>query len=763
MASSEFCKLEVSDERIDLSNGIVMVSFNIPLGLISLTNLESGVEYFSRGYVQVHTDKQVFDSRKMTYKAFNTLDFQDERGEGKALVLKLTDPDKAAEMNIRLSVTRRVRGYNCAVQFRNKSDDISLESIDPLVIDVDSPTRIHFGNDAEKLRFFKNGFHSWELSHASPIKPGENKSHLFSVLTEMNSGSAMVLGFLTAKDQFSTVTYYGRETKKEQLAQIVASSLTDGIILSKNDGVISEELSVTFDIDSISALESYMERLAQRMAAISWDTIPVGWCSWYFYYTMPDEGEMGSNTEFLQKRFSKRIEWIQLDDGFQKTVGDWEENRRFGQGLESLVSMIHDHGYKAGIWTAPFVASEHSDIFKDRPDWFVRDDDNSPIVVGQNPLWLGNFYALDLTNPQVIEHIEKLFKRLRKFGFEYFKIDFLYHAAETGRRHDLALTRAQAIRQGLEAIRKSVGDSLILGCGAPLGPCIGITNAMRIGTDIATAWRYEWGGGVYECAVNTMSRSVMHNRLWINDPDCILVRQDDNDLTVEEVKLWLSVVALSGGILMLSDCMEEVSEDRLQLVDKLIPPYRKGARAVDGLIEPEPRIFALPIVTPFGEWAIIAAVNLSEKQIDVSFDFDKVGLDADTPHHVFDFWAQQYEGLYEKSVEISALASHTHRLFIVKPEEKVPTVLSTSMHFTQGAIEIGSMEWNSRAQELEITVIRDASQEEYLYIVFSGQWIPRSAFIEDEQKEFATVAPEVICVNYQFKKGQTIRVRFDSK
>ena len=276
---------------------------------------------------------------------------------------------------------------------------------------------------------------------------------------------------------------------------------------------------------------------------------------------------------------------------------------------------------------------------------------------------------MDLTNPKVLKHIKSVFAKLKQDGFEYFKIDFLYHAAILGRRHDSKITRAQAIRRGLEVIREAVGDDLILGCGAPLGPCIGIVNMMRIGTDIATDWRYDWGGGVYECSVNTMTRAAMHDRLWINDPDCVLVRQDDNNLTEDEVKLWLNVVALSGGAVLLSDRMMDVSEERLEFLDKVLPPYRKSAIAIDALDRANPSVFALPIETSAGRWAVLGAINLNESPIDVTVALESMGLDPSVPHHVFDFWNQEYHGLSEDQITLHKLKPHTSKLLAIRPEQ----------------------------------------------------------------------------------------------
>ncbi len=760
MNEQQTCKVDVGESTIHLTNGIITVTYDTRLGCISLTSQAENVICFSKAYVLVHTDREVLDSRKMIYKSFSALDFQDERMKGKSVIIKVQDVEKTTDLSIKLSVYEKISGFTAIVQYRNRASEVLVKAIDTLVIDVDDASRVVTGWNYENLRFFRNGFHSWELSQAQPIEVGENLSHFYSVLQNTKTRHSIVLGFSTMADQLSTISARGRDAEKSRLSVLIATSHTDNVPVTEKDTIVSEEMLVLYSKDAHRSLETYTEFTASRMNAIKWKNVPVGWCSWYFYYTMPDEGEIVENTQFLADRFGKRIEWIQIDDGYQMKVGDWDENARFGSGLSSLVKKIREKGYRAGVWTAPFVASEHSEIFKDKRDWFVRDEDNNPIVVGENPLWLGNYHALDLTNPKVLKHIKGIFTKLKQDGFEYFKIDFLYHAAILGQRHDSKITRAQAIRRGLETIREAVGDDLILGCGAPLGPCVGIVNMMRIGTDIATDWRYDWGGGVYECSVNTMTRAVMHDRLWINDPDCVLVRQDDNDLTDDEVKLWLNVVALSGGAVLLSDRMMEVSEERLGYIDKILPPIRKGGISIDALERSNPSVFALPIETPTGKWVVLGFINLNETALDVKVSLQSLGLEPETPHHVFDFWNQEYHGLSEEEIGIFGLKPHTSKLLMIKPESKTPNVLSTSFHFSQGAIEISDVDWNDGGKELSMKVNRDSRDEDSIFFVFTNEWIPSRAYIDDEKVGFEEIAPEVVAVKSKFKKGQILRVVF---
>ncbi len=169
----------------------------------------------------------------------------------------------------------------------------------------------------------------------------------------------------------------------------------------------------------------------------------------------------------------------------------------------------------------------------------------------------------------------------------------------------------------------------------------------------------------------------------------------------------------------------DVSEERLQIIDRILPPYGGGAIALDSLALSEPTSFVLPIETSLGRWAVVAAVNLTERPIDVSIRLEDAGLDASQPHHVFEFWKQEYLGLTENEMTIKHLKPHSCQLFAVKPESATPSVLGTSIHFTQGAVELDNSAWNSNKRELSITVKRSTRKPEAVFFVQGRDGFPR--------------------------------------
>ncbi len=288
---------------------------------------------------------------------------------------------------------------------------------------------------------------------------------------------------------------------------------------------------------------------------------PTGWCSWYHYFGNLNSVDVSENAQLAAEH---GLAVVQIDDGWQPSVGEWNSTRAsFGEPIEDLASSIVRDGGVAGIWTAPFLAIEGGALATSHPEWLVRHLDGRPVTALIHDTWGGKVFALDTTNQEVLDHLEATYRGLAEKGFEYFKIDFLFAAAIPGVRvGDGDVTRATALRLGLEAIRKGIGDdAYLLGCGSPLLAAVGLVDAMRVSEDVAPFWQPEqFFEGFPECSVaaqNAVEQSVLraplHRRWFLNDPDCALLRPTNTRLSLEERLVLLRTIMGTGGYLFVSD------------------------------------------------------------------------------------------------------------------------------------------------------------------------------------------------------------------
>ncbi|HLX36755.1 MAG TPA: glycoside hydrolase family 36 protein, partial [Candidatus Binataceae bacterium] len=438
-------------------------------------------------------------------------------------------------------------------------------------------------------RFFKHGYQSWSASHPVAVgiythrrddmsriarvnhqsevvrpqdAPEGATSELFTIVESESSRERFLAGFIDASHQLTTITARTPNV-------VMARALFDDVILPSGD---------EREIDSLAFWRSdgSAAAMATHFAAMLGDTMQArisapyqrGWCSWYHYFHAITEDAMRANLRALrQMRSEYPIDVVQLDDGYQAALGDWDRsNAKFPSGLKSLADAIREAGFIAGIWTAPFLAARDSRLLRDHEDWFIKvDSENGPLRAAYNPNWTSSedkyAYALDPGHPAFVEHLERLFRRLvDDFGYEYLKLDFLYAGAAEGIRHDNSITRAQALRHGLQSIRRGAGErAFILGCGCLLGPAVGIVDGMRIGPDVAPFWGASSGEngepGTAVAIDAILARSFMHRRWWLNDPDCLMLRAKETQLSNDEREALAWTIAASGGMLLISDDM----------------------------------------------------------------------------------------------------------------------------------------------------------------------------------------------------------------
>jgi alpha-galactosidase len=519
---------------------------------------------------------------------------------GHARVLDLTAPFGSSEsraVNDGVTFSARVEDAVGGAIVRATIDNRGVEAvrITAAIFEIETG----FAKSAP-ARFFKHGYQSWSASggcdvgasrthpresahfitrvnhQSEPTRPAEfpeaQTSELFTIVESSAATERVLAGFVGAATSLSTLTVSSPE-------KIIARAILDDVTLAAGAHREIDPLLIAASDESAARLAARWADAAGRcMNARVNAPFQRGWCSWYHYFHAITEDALRANIKSLEAmRTEFPLDVIQLDDGFQSALGDWDTtNAKFPSGLKKIASEIRTAGFKAGIWTAPFLAARDSDLMSHHPDWFImHEQTGEPVRAGYNANWTASddkfAYALDPSNPEFRAHLRHLFAKLtRDFGYSYLKLDFLYAAAAPGRRHDPNLTRSETLRQGLEAIRSGAGDdAFILGCGCPLGQAVGIVDGMRIGPDVSPFWGTTSSGAGDPSTVYALdaiiARSFMHRRLWLNDPDCLMLRARETHLTADERAALAAVIVSSGGMLLISDDMSLLDADAGQL------------------------------------------------------------------------------------------------------------------------------------------------------------------------------------------------------
>ncbi|MBI5946195.1 MAG: alpha-galactosidase [Chloroflexi bacterium] len=326
--------------------------------------------------------------------------------------------------------------------------------------------------------------------------------------------------------------------------------LLGALATDTNVSLVQDQLSGRSEADEIEwfiafgqeddLFEEYAAQLKIRLAPdaeIKKKDAPRVWCSWYsLYYSIEEQS--------LYKIFNELgdlpFDVLQVDDGWQMDVGDWEQNRKFPAGMKALADKIKATGRQAGLWLAPLIATKSSKLFRNHSDWFLRDESGRFVSAGFN--WGERLYALDTTHPDAAAWLIGLMKQVRAWGFDYLKLDFLYAGALKGRRHK-DMPREAAYRECLRLLREAMGtDAFFLTCGTPILPAIGLCDAIRIGPDVSFFWeKYRDAYLLYNPTIpgtKNAIRTVLH-RFWLKpllhiDPDVSYFESKENQLTQEQ-------------------------------------------------------------------------------------------------------------------------------------------------------------------------------------------------------------------------------------
>ncbi len=342
--------------------------------------------------------------------------------------------------------------------------------------------------------------------------------------------------------------------------------------------VVSDELILVdvFSADSFEwmCFQNYFE--AQQLKPINAKPA-IGWTSWYYYYTNISEKIIEDNLNaFVNNKVP--IEIFQIDDGWQKSVGDWLNfNTKFPNGLTAIVHKIHMQNVKAGLWLAPFACEQNSFIVKEKSHWILKDEKGKFLKIGFNPMWSYWFYALDVYNEEVRAYLKKVFHTiLNEWNFDLVKLDFLYGTALLARN---GKSRGQIMYDAMQFLRECVGSKMILGCGVPLSAANGTTEYCRIGPDIHLSWDFtllKWTRArerpsVLNAIHNTISRRQLSGKWFWNDPDVFMLRKNKNVLSFEEKYSLLLANLLFGHLLFTSDNISEYDEEQLFWYKSIFP------------------------------------------------------------------------------------------------------------------------------------------------------------------------------------------------
>lgn len=425
--------------------------------------------------------------------------------------------------------------------------------------------------DPATASVYEHGWQSWSPSGRWPVTATSPRPHkpLWQAMAFRPEQPAPDTGFqgeglLTVQPAADAPVHVFATPDPTRTVPSVRAHLDGDRLHVTADGDVTHD---TVDAPLPDVLATWAQDAADAAGVGRPAAIEPGWCSWYCYWNDVTEDDVVTELAAIDD-LDLAVRTVQVDDGWQAGIGDWLTTSPRFDRMDVLARRIADTGRRAGIWTAPLLVGHSSELYAHHPEWVVEG------ALASDRHWDQPIGVLDVTNPDAADHLGTVFRTLAGWGYDYFKVDFLYAGAMVGGRHGDADPIA-AYRHAITIIRDAIGpDRTLLGCGAPILPSLGLFDAMRISPDVDPTWEPPLGDvsqpSMRAALLVGRARGFLHDRWWVNDPDCLVVRGE-----VERRDDWVDHCEALGGLAVSSDHVHQLDDEALALTRRLLVPSRR--------------------------------------------------------------------------------------------------------------------------------------------------------------------------------------------
>ena len=371
----------------------------------------------------------------------------------------------------------------------------------------------------------------------------------------------------------------------------------------------------------------------------------MGWWSWTAYYYGITQNVVLTNAAWLKQNLeSFGYRFCFVDEGYQFARGEYAtpDGNTFPKGMAFVTHKAEDQGLTFGLWVAPFQVSERSWVYEHHKDWLVHNLDGEPIHIGRVGGKFDELYALDPTNPGAQDYLRSTYRTLvNDWGVRFIKMDFMDNSAVEGVYFRPNTTALEALRIGLEVIRSTVGDDVILDKdGSFMLTPVGIVNTGRIAQDTGHTF-----GSTHDAATGVAARYYMNRNFYISDPDAFTVSRqvigdriwhgNRNPLTLNEAEDSIALAAITGGMFEIGDDLPALgaSADRVALVKNsdLLDMIRLGRASVPldlMTYRPEDKQPSILLLKENRRQQILTIFNWTEQTLSHALSLDTLGLNA---------------------------------------------------------------------------------------------------------------------------------------
>jgi hypothetical protein len=171
----------------------------------------------------------------------------------------------------------------------------------------------------------------------------------------------------------------------------------------------------------------------------------------------------------------------------------------------------------------------------------------------------------------------------------------------------------------------------------------------------------------------------------VNDPDCVLLRDQDTGLRDHEVKTLAGAVAASCGLIVVSDDLARVGPERRALLRRLLPALG-GAPELGAVSREIPDRLLLRLADGS---ALLFWVNLQSSPRPLELSPAELGLSG--PLYAYDVFADALLPGDGESVRVEAVPPRASVLLRLAPRDGKTRVLGSTLHIAGGGLETAAV------------------------------------------------------------------------
>jgi len=538
-----------------------------------------------------------YQLRRASESAFN-----DELGSGRQVTVTCSGLDGKPELAYILQLyDRHPYGTIQVKVLNNTGNDVTVQEIRS--VDATGEPILDLGGHPSAIRVLSDSFsEDWPdlaLYDLGAVPGGMHRGAGSQLIYNQESKQSLFLGALTsdrfltllhlqaggtgAKTKIASYTVESTGTTEIQRAFNLKNSPADDQVelslpLKPHEAIVSERLMFETGPDYHGQLLAYGDAIRLLHHARVSSATPIGWWSWTAYYGAINEGETLANADWQAEHLkSLGYKYFQIDEGYQYARGEYTTANasQFPDGLRFVGHHITGDGLTFGVWTAPFEVTSRAWVYEHHKEWLVRNAQGEPIPIGK--VWNQDtdvLYALDTTHPGAQEYMRQTYNTLvREWGVRFIKLDFMDTTAIEGYRYRPNTTALEAQRIGLQVIRDTVGNDVILDKdGSPMLNPVGLVDTGRVSVDTGHNFLR-----TKNAAPGVAARFYMNRNFFVNDPDAFNItdkyivesRNAEPSLSLGAAQASIALSAVSGGMYEIGDDMLVLGseKDRLALVE----------------------------------------------------------------------------------------------------------------------------------------------------------------------------------------------------